>query len=338
MIFFDELTRKRLKRFRHNRRGYYSFLILMTMCLLSLLSEFFANSKPAVLVFDGKVRVPAVFDYHPSEFGQDDKIVTDYRKLDESKINFEMWPVVQWDPFEQNTNIANYPGAPSKYNWLGTDDRGRDVLSRLIYGLRYSMGYAVLVWLLSFTIGSLLGGAMGYLGGRVDMIGQRLVEVLSTVPQFFLLIIVVSIFQPNLFWLVGLSSAFGWISISYYVRGEFLKLRKLEFVEAARALGAGPWRIIVNHLLPNSLGPVITYSPFFISASVVSLAALDFLGFGLPAPTPSWGELLAQAQKLFTTAWWLALYPSMALFGTLILLSLIGEAVRDAFDPKKVIA
>ena len=174
---------------------------------------------------------------------------------------------------------------------------------------------------------------MGYLGGKVDLIGQRCVEVFSTIPQFFLLLILISIFTPNLFMLVVISSVFGWIGISYYVRAEFLKIRKREFVEAARSMGLSDGMIIFRHILPNSLTPVITLSPFVISTQIVALASLDYLGFGLPVPTPSWGELLAQAQKHFTVAWWLAVYPSAALFLTLTLLNLIGEGIRDAMDP-----
>jgi microcin C transport system permease protein len=182
-------------------------------------------------------------------------------------------------------------------------------------------------------MGTILGAVMGFLGGKIDFLGQRIVEVLSTVPQFFLLIILISMVTPNLFWLVIISSLFSWIPISYYVRGEFLKNRKREFVEAARALGASRRSIIFKHILPNSLTPIITFTPFAIAANISGLASLDYLGFGLEVPTPSWGELLAQAQKYYTVAPWLAFYPSLCLFSTLLLFNLIGEGVRDAMDP-----
>jgi microcin C transport system permease protein len=191
------------------------------------------------------------------------------------------------------------------------------------------------VWIITFFTGTVLGGMMGFLGGRLDFWGQRVVEILSTVPQFFLLIIIISIFKPTLLLLIFISSLFGWIGISSYIRGEFLKNRKREFVEAAKALGSGRVRIFFKHLLPNSLSPIITFSPFVIAGNIVSLAGLDYLGFGLTPPTPSWGELLNQAQKHFTVGWWLAVYPSLALFFTLTMLSLIGEGVRDAMDPKE---
>jgi microcin C transport system permease protein len=219
---------------------------------------------------------------------------------------------------------------------MGTDDRGRDVFTRLLYGFKYSITYAVAVWFISLAIGTILGGTMGFFGGRVDFIGQRLVEILSTVPSFFLLIILISIFAPSLWMLIIISCVFSWINISYYIRGEFLKNRNKEFVEAARSLGASNRSIIFKHILPNSLTPIITFAPFTIAGEIVGLAALDYLGFGLQVPTPSWGELLSQAQKNYTIAWWLALYPSLALFVVLTLLNLIGQGVRDAMDPNMI--
>jgi microcin C transport system permease protein len=195
------------------------------------------------------------------------------------------------------------------------------------------MIYSFFVWLITVIIGTILGAIMGFFGGRTDFIGQRIVEILSTVPQFFLLIIIISVFKPSIPLLIFISSLFGWIGISYYVRAEFLKNRKKEFVEAAVALGASKLRLIFTHILPNSLSPIITFAPFVLSANIVGLASLDYLGFGLTPPTPSWGELLAQAQKNFTIGWWLAVYPSVALFLVLTLFSLVGEGVRDAMDP-----
>jgi microcin C transport system permease protein len=257
----------------------------------------------------------------------------DYRELKMGPNDYSIWPIVQWDPYESNGKVDSYPSPPSHNNYFGTDDRGRDVLTRLLYGFKYSISYAVAVWFISLCIGTLLGGTMGYFGGKVDFVGQRVVEILSTVPQFFLLIILISIFAPSLFMLIVISCVFSWIGISYYIRGEFLKNRNREFVEAARSLGASNFKIIFKHILPNSMTPIITFAPFTIAGQIVGLAALDYLGFGLQVPTPSWGELLAQAQKNYTIAWWLAFYPSLALFVVLVLLSLIGQGVRDAMDP-----
>lgn len=328
---------KKWKRFKSNKLAVISSWLICIGLFFSFTAEFWANNKPLYLKYQDKSYFPVLTNYHPTEFGEARSLVTDYRSLELNKErgDFAIWPVIKWDPYESNKVVEVYPSEPSSENWMGTDDRGRDILTRLLYGLRYSMTFAVSVWLITFLVGTVLGGVMGYFGGRTDFWGQRIVEVLSTVPQFFLLIIIISIFQPTLFLLVILSSLFGWISISYYIRGEYLKNRKKEFVEAARALGAGHTRIFFKHLLPNSLSPIITFSPFVIAGNITALASLDYLGFGLTPPTPSWGELLNQAQKHFTEGWWLAAYPSLALFLTLTMLSLIGEGVRDAMDPKE---
>lgn len=331
----NEETLKRWRRFKSRRLAVISCWLVGIACVLSFSAEFWANSKPLILKINDTYYFPIVKDYHPSVFGDQKMLRTNYKtlKIDEEKGDFAIWPLIEWNPFESNKEVDSYPSPPTGVNLMGTDDRGRDILTRLLYGLRYSITFAFLVWVITFIVGTVLGGIMGYIGGRVDFWGQRVVEVLSTVPQFFLLIIIISIFKPSLILLVMLSSIFGWITISYYVRGEFLKNRKKEFVEAARALGAGHTRIFFKHLLPNSLSPIITFSPFVIAGNIVSLASLDYLGFGLTPPTPSWGELLNQAQKHFTEGWWLAVYPSLALFLTLTMLSLIGEGVRDAMDP-----
>lgn len=335
LIKNDETMRK-WRRFKSRKLAVISVWIILLSCFVSFTAEFWANSKPLYLNYNGSSYFPVFRSYHPSEFGQEDAVVMDYRSLElnEERGDSVIWPLITWNPYESNKEVASYPSEPTSENLMGTDDRGRDIFTRLMYGLRYSVIFAVLVWILTFIVGTILGGIMGYFGGRTDFWGQRIVEILSTVPQFFLLIIIISIFKPTLLLLVVLSSIFGWISISYYIRGEYLKNRKKEFVEAARALGAGHVRIFFRHLLPNSFSPIITFSPFVIAGNIVSLASLDYLGFGLTPPTPSWGELLNQAQKHFTVGWWLAVYPSLALFFTLTMLSLIGEGVRDAMDPK----
>ncbi len=331
----NELTLKRYRAFKKSKRNVVATVLFLVILFLSLTSEMWANNKPLILSHNGNLYFPVLKTYHPSKFGYTDILVMNYRLLLEREgEDWSVWPPIKWDPFESNKEVAVYPAPPSKVNLLGTDDRGRDVLSRLLYGFRYSITFALLVWAFSFSSGILIGGIMGYKGGLFDLIAQRVVEVLSTVPQFFLLIILVSIFSPSMSLLVFISSIFGWIFISYYVRAEFLKYRKREFVESARAMGGGHFRIILKHILPNALGPVLTFTPFVISGLIVSLASLDFLGFGLPAPTPSWGELLAQAEKYFTTAWWLAVYPASAMLVILVLLNIIGDGLREAFSPK----
>jgi len=330
----NDLSLKRWRRFKSNRLAVFSLIVLIFLTFFSLTAEFWANSKPIMMIYKGKVYLPFAFQYHPSEFGIENELVMNYRG-DQLEGATMIWPIVKWDPYETNNSLDNYPAPPSSSNWLGTDDRGRDVFTRLLYGYRYSMSYAVLVWLTTTFLAILLGGAMGYFAGTIDIIGQRVVEIISSIPYLFVLIMLVSIFQPGLFMLVVLTSFFGWIFMSAYIRGEFLKNRKMEFVEAARAMGASHHRILLKHILPNSLGPVITFAPFIIATYITSLAGLDYLGLGLPPPTPSWGELLNQAQKYFSISWWLAVFPSLVLFFTLVLLSLLGDGVRDAMDPRK---
>lgn len=331
-LFKNDLSLKRYRVFKSNKRAVISLLVLLVVMFLSLSAEYWANSKPLILKYKGSWYFPITKSYVAKDFGQKGAILADYRKLKE--VDFAIWPLILWDPFESNKKVASYPAPPSFDNLLGTDDRGRDILSRLLYGFRYSMTYALVVWIITFLVGTLVGGFMGFHGGKIDFYAQRVVEILSTVPQFFLLIIIISVFKPSLSLLIIISSIFGWISISYYVRGEFLKNRRQDYAQAATALGASQVRIFFCHILPNSLSPIITFSPFVIAGNVVALASLDYLGFGLTPPTPSWGELLSQAQKNISIAWWLALFPSLSLFFTLTMLSLIGEAVRDAMDPK----
>jgi len=328
-----DLSKKRWRRFKSQKLAMLSLSLLIFFAILTFIAPIIANNRPLIMKYDGKIYFPVLKDYSVSEFTIEDTLIVDYRSLDIKKHGFALWAPVQWDPFESNNKVDSFPSPPTKDNFFGTDDRGRDVFTRLLYGYKFSILYAILVWFITFSVGTSLGGVMGYFGGKIDFFGQRAVEVLSTVPQFFLLIILISIFKPSLLMLITISSLFGWISISYYVRGEFLKNRNKEFVESARSVGASNFSIIFKHILPNSMSPIITYTPFVIAGHIVGLASLDYLGFGLEVPTPSWGELLSQAQKNFTIAWWLAVYPSACLFGVLTMLSLVGEAVRDAMDP-----
>lgn len=331
----NEISLKRWRRFRTQRRAVLATWTILILCLFSLTAEIWANSKPIVMKYRGEIYFPVVKRYHPSVFGVEGESVTNYRALQLSADDWIKWPLIQWDPYEHNTKVETFPSGPSQDNWFGTDDRGRDVLTRLLYGFRYSMGYAVLTWISCSIVGMILGALMGYAGGWADLLGQRVIEIMESMPQLLLLITIISIFQASLWLLILFTTIFGWIGVSLYFRAEFLKLRKREFIEAAHALGSSRGKVIFGHILPNSLTPWITMSPFMISSGISGLAALDFLGFGLPAPTPSWGELLDQAYKNFTIAWWLAVFPSAALFLTLVMSNLIGETVRDALDPRK---
>jgi microcin C transport system permease protein len=331
----NPLTLKRYRHFKKNRSAAASVWIFTGLLFVSLTAELWANNKPIIMKYQGQIYFPAVVYYHPSRFDQADSFVTDYRQLKMIGNNWAIWPPIRWDPYESNSKVSEYPSAPTRENLFGTDDRGRDVFSRLIYGFRYSIVFAMLVWLSTFILGIILGAVMGYYGGRIDLWGQRLVEVFDSVPTLLLLITLISIFGASLTLLILFSALFGWMMISIYIRAEFLKLRKREFVESARALGSSEFRVIFKHILPNALSPVLTFSSFTIAGGISSLAALDFLGFGLPAPTPSWGELLNQAQRNFTIAWWLAVFPSLALFLSLVVLNMMGEGIREAFDPRK---
>lgn len=334
-LFRNDISKKRWARFRSNKLAIVASILLMIGLFFSFTAELWANGKPLVMTYQQKLYFPVLKYYHPSEFNQEFLAITDYRSLKLGEKDWAIWPVIRWDPFERNDQVEMVPSPPSRENWLGTDDGGRDVAARLLYGFRYSITFAFVVWIASSLIGMIAGAVMGFKGGTTDLIGQRVIEIIESLPYLMILITLVSIFKPSLMLLTLMMVFFGWVTVSLYFRAEFLKIRRREFIEAARALGASRTRLIFTHLLPNSLTPWITSSPFMIAGYVASLAALDFLGFGLPAPTPSWGELLNQALKNFRIAWWLAVFPSLALFTALTLLNLIGEAVRDALDPRR---
>ncbi len=328
------LTRRRLGIFKRDRIAMFSAAVLMLVFVTSLAAELIANDRPLVMKYEGRIYFPVFSEPKAADLGIAGQYTVDYGKLKLRDSDWMLRAPVRFNPLETNESVKEFPGPPTSENWLGTDDRGRDVFARLLYGFRVSIAYSVGVWLITYAIGVALGLMMGFFGGRVDFVGQRVVEVMSSVPQFFLLIILISIFEPNLWLLVAISALFEWITISYYVRAEGLRLRKREFVEAALAIGQPVWKVIFKHVLPNAMTPIVTFSPFTIAAGITGLAALDYLGFGLAPPTPSWGELLNQARKNFTTAWWLALFPSLALFSTLTFFNFVGEGLRNAFDPR----
>lgn len=330
----NELTLKRYRRFKKDRLAVFSVWLLLILGFFSFTAELWANSSPIIMKYHGKIFVPFLVNYHPSEFERDDIFVMDYRSMKFENEDWALWPIVRWDPYESNRNVETYPAPPTKTNWLGTDDRGRDVFARLLYGFRYTMIYAVGTWLCAYFIGVLFGSVFGYVGGKVDLVGMRLIEVIESTPTFFILITIISIFTPNLVVLILFSAFFGWTAIAHYMRAQFLSLRKREYVEAAKAVGSGHLRIVLKHILPNGITPIVTFSPFTIAAGVYALSSLDYLGLGLRPPTPSWGELFSQAQKYFSLAEWLVWSPTVALVLTLTLLINIGNAVRDAFDPK----
>ncbi len=331
----NPLTLKRWRIFKSRKISWISCWLFLFFLFLSLTAEFWSNSKPLILYYGDSLYAPLLKDYPPETFGIQDEYVTNYKKLSLRDGDWALWPLVNWGPYESNLGVKKFPSPPSSTNWLGTDDRGRDVLSRLLYGYRYSIMFALCIWVISYIIGSLLGALMGYFGGLIDITGQRFVEIIDALPILIVLITVTTVVGRSFIFMVGFLSLFSWVGISLYMRAEFLRLRKRPFVEASRSLGRSHWGMIIKHIFPNSLNPIITFSPFALAGFISSLAILDYLGFGLMPPTPSWGELLSQAEKHVRTAWWLALFPSIALFSALLALTFIGNGLRDAFDPKE---
>jgi microcin C transport system permease protein len=327
-------------RFRRNRRGFVSLWIFSIAFVLSLGAELLSNDRPIIARYNGAWYLPLVSDYPETTFGGDFRTSTDYLdpfirwQLDKD-VNFALWP-----PNDYRFDTINYfapspnPAPPSGVNLLGTDDRGRDVLARLLYGFRISVLFGLALTALGVLVGVLAGAVQGYFGGRTDLALQRFIEVWSSIPELYLLLILASIFQPSIWILLGILAIFGWMGLSDYVRAEFLRNRTLEYVTAARALGLSDSQIIWRHVLPNSMTPVIAFLPFRMSAAIVALTSLDFLGLGVPQSTPSLGELLAQG-KANLDAWWISLPTFGVLVGTLMLLIFIGEALRDALDTRQ---
>jgi microcin C transport system permease protein len=336
----DPLLKKQLTRFRRNRRGFWSFVVITLLFVLSLFAGFLFNNLPYVVRYEGKWFFPIVQFYPGEDFGLGIPTAPDYKVLVESDAfkkpgNWMRFPLVRYSPDESMPNLQDPPPTkPSRANLLGTDDRGRDLLTRLVYGFRNSMLFALVSWLLIIVTAYFAGAIQGFLGGQIDFYGQRLTEIWSALPVLYVIIFLISIFPPSLTMLTTVWVAFSWIGLASYVRVEVLRVRKMDYVLAARALGANTPRILVRHVLPNTLIPLITFSPFIISASIGSLAALDYLGLGLPPPTASWGELLKEGKENLT-CWWLAIYPFLSLFLSLLLLNFVGEAVRSAFDSRE---
>ncbi len=334
------LTRRRLDSFRANRRGFWSLWIFLALFILSLFAEFIANDRPIVVHFDGGWYFPIFSDYPETAFGGVFPTEADYRDPEVQKlIRAKGWMV--WPPIPFHYDTINYnlpspaPSPPSRVNWLGTDDQGRDVLARLIYGFRISVLFGLTLTLLSSLIGVAAGAVQGYFGGIVDLGFQRFIEIWSGLPVLYLLIIMASFVEPNFWWLLGLMLLFSWMSLVDVVRAEFLRARNFDYVRAARALGVPDRVIILRHVLPNATVATITFLPFILNGSITTLTSLDFLGFGLPPGSASLGELLAQG-KANLQAPWLGLAAFFTLALMLSLLIFVGEAVRDAFDPRKV--
>lgn len=335
------IMRRRVDAFCRNRRGYWSLWIFLVLFILSLAAELIANNKPILVSFEGNFYAPIFTPYSELEFGGEFDLPADFRDpfvqdLIKDAGGWMVWPIIRYHYQTINYDLPSpAPSPPSWENWLGTDDQARDVMSRVIYGFRISVLFALVLTLASSVIGVAAGAVQGFYGGKVDLIFQRFIEIWSGLPVLFLLIILASLVEPNFWWLLGIMLLFSWMSLVDVVRAEFLRGRNLEYVRAARALGLNNSTIMFRHILPNAMVATLTFMPFIFNGSIVTLTALDFLGFGLPPGSPSLGELVAQGKENLHAPW-LGLSAFFTLALMLTLLIFIGEAVRDAFDPRKI--
>jgi len=328
------------RRFRRNRLGFVSLVIFCTLVVLSLFAEVISNDKPLVVRYNGEFYLPLVKDYPETTFGGDFQTATDYLDpfIREQLTKDGNWAIYPPNPYGAKT--INYfakspnPAGPTLDNLLGTDDRGRDLLAQLIYGFRLNVLFGLALTIIGVLIGVATGAIQGYFGGKTDLAFQRFIEIWGSMPELYLLIIFSAVFAPSVALLLILLSMFGWMSLSDYVRAEFLRNRQMDYVRAARALGVSNARIMWRHILPNSLTPVVTFLPFRMSAAILALTSLDFLGLGVPPGTPSLGELLSQGKNSID-AWWISLSTFGVLVVTLLLLTFMGDALRDALDPRK---
>ncbi|MCG7388579.1 ABC transporter permease subunit [Pantoea sp. YU22] len=331
------VNQQRWLRFRHNRRGYWSLWIFLVIFVLSLGADLLANEKPLLVRYQQRWFVPLLVSYSESDFGGALPTAADYQDpWLQKQLNEKGWAL--WAPIRFSDSTINFatstpfPSPPSAQNWLGTDASGGDVLARLLYGTRISLLFGIMLTLFSSVIGIIVGAVQGYFGGRIDLIGQRVIEVWSGMPALFLLILLSSVIQPNFWWLLLVTVIFGWMGLVSVVRAEFLRTRNFDYIRAARALGVSDGRIMLRHMLPNAMVATLTFLPFILCGSIATLTSLDFLGFGLPVGSPSLGELLLQGKNNLQAPW-LGLAGFFTLAILLSLLIFIGEAVRDAFDP-----
>jgi microcin C transport system permease protein len=333
------LTRRRIANFRANKRGFWSLWIFLVLFVLSLCAELIANDKPILVRYDGRNHFPVFVTYPETAFGGDFATEADYRdpevkRLIEAK-GWMLWPLIRYSARTINRDLpVPAPAPPSAENWIGTDDQGRDVMARMIYGFRLSVIFGLTLTLFSSVIGIAAGAVQGYFGGLTDLLFQRFLEIWGNLPSLYILIILSAVIAPSFWTLLCILLLFSWTSLVGLVRAEFLRTRNFDYVRAARALGVSNRRIIVRHVLPNAMVSTLTFLPFILNGSITTLTSLDFLGFGLPPGSPSLGELLAQG-KTNLQAPWLGITGFLVLAVMLSLLIFVGEAVRDAFDPRK---
>ena len=336
------IGRRRWQNFRANKRGYWSTWVFLALFFVTLFAELIANDKPLLLRFDGAYYFPAFVSYTETTFGGDFETEADYRDpflkdLITQKNGRIWWPPIRYSYATINLDLpVPAPAPPSADNWLGTDDQARDVMARLIYGFRISVLFGLTLTIFSSIVGVIAGAVQGYFGGWIDLGFQRFIEVWTSVPIIYLLIILAAVIEPNFWILLGIMLAFSWIALVPVVRAEFLRARNFEYVRAARALGVGNVTIMWRHMLPNAMVAALTFMPFILNGSITTLTSLDFLGFGLPPGSPSLGELLAQGKNNIQAPW-LGITAFTVIAVMLSLLVFVGEAVRDAFDPRKAL-
>ena len=335
----NPIMRRRLDAFIRNRRGFWSLWVFLLLLAITVLAEGLANDKPLLVRYDGEWYVPALHSYAETEFGGEFATEADYRDPFVQELIVEKDGWLFWPPIPFSYDTVNYdlpspaPSPPTTDNWLGTDDQGRDVTARLIYGFRISVLFGLVLTVFSSIIGVAAGAVQGYFGGATDLLFQRVIEIWSGMPQLYLLIILSNVIVPSFWWLMLIMLLFSWMALVGVVRAEFLRGRNLEYVRAARALGMSHRRIMFRHLLPNAMVATLTFLPFILAGSVTTLTALDFLGFGLPPGNPSLGELLAQGKDNLHAPW-LGIAAFVVIALQLSLLVFIGEGVRDALDPR----
>ncbi|MBC7750113.1 MAG: ABC transporter permease [Candidatus Saccharibacteria bacterium] len=329
----------RLRRFKKNNVGYASFCIFLVILFLSLSANFIANDRPILMSYNGQMYSPVFSQYSEREFGGVFETEANYRDPVVQQLiqqqGWMVWPMIRFADQTPNLELTvSAPAPPSKQNWLGTDDQGRDVVARILYGLRISILFGFGLTILGSMIGILVGAIQGYYGGWIDLMGQRLFEVWGGMPQLFITMILVSFFSPSIYWLFVIMLLFGWMSLVSIVRVEFLRARQLDYVRAARALGLSNFKMMIRHILPNALSSSLSQLPFILTANITALSTLDFLGYGLPPGSASLGELIIQAKNNLD-ATWLAFAAFFTLATLLSVLVFIGEAARNAFDPKQ---
>ncbi len=336
------LNQRRWRNFKANKRGYWSLHIFLFLFVLAMFAPVIANDKPLVLTFQGAVYFPILTAHPETAFGGDFATEADYRDPFVQELITNAGGIMIWPPIRYYYDTINRdlpvpaPAPPSAENWLGTDDQGRDVVARVIYGFRISVLFGLILTLISSVVGVAAGAVQGYFGGWTDLIFQRIIEIWTSVPSLYLLIIIAAVIEPSFWILLSILLLFSWVALVGVVRAEFLRGRNFEYVNAARALGVSDGVIMAKHLLPNAMVATLTFMPFILNSSITTLTSLDFLGFGLPPGSPSLGELLAQG-KANLQAPWLGFSGFFTIAIMLSLLIFIGEAVRDAFDPRKTL-